>query len=148
MQHLLIYAIVDTQIVDRTQVPRIQTRTDSSYFTVGQAARMLAVSPSTVWRWIDSGKLSAYRVGGRAIRIKKEDLAAVMNPVKHSRNEETMPKEVGLFTPPTLEELARRQAVVAEILANRKERVIAPMTAAQLVHKARAREQQAYGKPG
>jgi excisionase family DNA binding protein len=125
----------------------MQTHIDSSYFTVGQAARMLAVSPSTVWRWIDAGKLPAYRVGGRAIRIKQEDLAAVINPVKHSRKEETMPKEAGLFTPPTPEELARRQVVVAEMLANRKERVIAPMTAAQLVHKARAQEQQAYGKP-
>ncbi len=125
----------------------MQTRIESSYLTVGRTAKMLAVSPSTVWRWIDAGKLPAFRVGGRAIRIRKGDVAAVMHPVKHSRREETMQMEADLFTPPTPEELARRQAVVTEMLANRKGRVIAPMTAAQLVHKARAQEQQAYGKP-
>lgn len=52
-----------------------------------------------------------------------------------------------LFTPPSAAELERRQAVVAEVLANRKQRVIAPLTAADLVHKARAQERRSYGKP-
>lgn len=42
-----------------------------------------------------------------------------------------------VLRPPTLEELARRQKLVAEILANRKGRVISPYTTADLVHAAR-----------
>ena len=47
---------------------------DGHYYTVEQAARLLQVSHSTVWRWIDAGKLVAYRVGPKAIRIRKQDL--------------------------------------------------------------------------
>ena len=52
------------------------------YYTVPEAAQMLSVSPSTVWRWIKSGRLRAYRVGERTIRIKSVDLEAVISPVE------------------------------------------------------------------
>lgn len=54
---------------------------DGEYLTVPEAARVLQVSASTVWRWIASGKLSAYRVGPRKIRVKKEDVLAMVTPV-------------------------------------------------------------------
>ena len=50
------------------------------YYTVAEAARKLKVSHSTVWRWIDAGKLPAYRVGPKAIRIAERDLDAVIAP--------------------------------------------------------------------
>jgi excisionase family DNA binding protein len=59
-----------------------QAAAAGQYFTVGQAARRLQVSTSTVWRWIEAGKLPAYRVGPKAIRIKEEDLRSVIRPVK------------------------------------------------------------------
>ncbi len=49
--------------------------TERDFYSVAQAARLLGVSPSTIWRWIDAARLPAYRVGPKNIRIKKEDLA-------------------------------------------------------------------------
>lgn len=46
--------------------------------------------------------------------------------------------------PPTPEELARRKVLVARILAKRKERVIAPVTSAELVRRARKEEMGGY----
>ncbi|MBI2305645.1 MAG: helix-turn-helix domain-containing protein [Chloroflexi bacterium] len=63
---------------------------DSQYCTVSEAARLLEVSPSTVWRWIEAERLPAYRVGPRNIRIKKEDLDRVITP---ARKEVIMDKE-------------------------------------------------------
>lgn len=63
---------------------------DGEYLTVPGAARVLQVSASTVWRWIASGKLSAYRVGPRKIRVKKEDVLAMVVPV--GREEVLVPK--------------------------------------------------------
>lgn len=55
---------------------------EKDYYTVSEAAAHLGVSNATVWRWIESGKLSAYRVGPKNIRIKKADLEAVIEPVR------------------------------------------------------------------
>src|SRR5438093_4757229 len=55
---------------------------ERDYLTPAEAARQLHVSVSTIWRWIEKGKLPAYRVGARSIRIKKPDLSKVVTPVK------------------------------------------------------------------
>jgi excisionase family DNA binding protein len=54
---------------------------ERDYLTVREAARLLRVSSSTIWRWIEARRLPAYRVGPRAIRIKKADLESVLTPV-------------------------------------------------------------------
>src|SRR5687767_3553591 len=54
---------------------------ETPYFTVAQAARRLRVSPSTIWRWIDAKKLRAYRIGEKTIRVRKEDLEAIVRPI-------------------------------------------------------------------
>lgn len=54
---------------------------DEDYVTVAEAARRLHVSHPTVWRWIKSGRLAAYRVGPKSIRIKAADLARLVQPV-------------------------------------------------------------------
>ncbi|MDO8691519.1 MAG: helix-turn-helix domain-containing protein [Dehalococcoidia bacterium] len=112
----------------------------SQFYSVSAAARMLDVSPSTVWRWIEAEKLPAYRVGPKKIRIRKEDLEAAIRPARARRGEVRTDKERIVFEPPTDEELERRQALVSRMLAKRKERVIAPRTAADLVRKAREQE--------
>jgi predicted DNA-binding transcriptional regulator AlpA len=38
--------------------PRMTTTT-KNYYTVPEAAEFLSVNPSTIWRWIKSGKLPA-----------------------------------------------------------------------------------------
>lgn len=58
--------------------------------TVSDAARTLGVSPSTVWRWIDGGKLPALRVGPKAIRIRRRDVEAAIQPVTKTTMQSTM----------------------------------------------------------
>lgn len=57
------------------------TNSDDALYTVPEAAALLAVSQSTVWRWIVAGQLRAHRIGPRRIRIRKQDLVAVVRPV-------------------------------------------------------------------
>ncbi len=59
-------------------MPREQA---SDFYTVAEAANILGVSVSTVWRWIDSHRLAAFRLGPKAIRIKKQDVEAAIQPV-------------------------------------------------------------------
>lgn len=54
-------------------------------YTVREAARLLKVSPTTIWRWIASGRLRARRVGPRKVRVSEEDLAAVIRPAREER---------------------------------------------------------------
>lgn len=115
---------------------------DGEFYTVSQAATLLTVSPSTIWRWIESGKLRAYRLGLRKIRIKKEDLDILIKPARGK--EVPMDEERAILQPISQEELARRQSLVAQILSKSKERSIAPLTTADLVRKARAKERQSY----
>jgi excisionase family DNA binding protein len=110
---------------------------ENDYYTVSQAAKVLDVSPSTIWRWIKAAKLPAYRVGARKIRIKKADLPTIISPAR--TKEVSRPQQ-----PPTAEELASRQSLVTQILANREQRSIAPLTTADLVREARAKEQASY----
>lgn len=49
-----------------------------SFYTIQEAAKILRVSKGTVWRWVRDRKLPAYKVGDRAIRIRKEDLPLVV----------------------------------------------------------------------
>jgi excisionase family DNA binding protein len=103
--------------------------------TVAEAAAFYNVNPSTVWRWIDGGKLSAVRVGARSIRIRTVDLGAVTAPAR----------PVAVVPIPTAAELARRQALVREIIAERADAKIAPMTAADLIHAVRSEEERGHG---
>ncbi len=58
---------------------------EREYYSVSEAARLLAVSRTTVWRWIEEGKLPAYRMGGRTIRIRKRDLWKMAQPARGTR---------------------------------------------------------------
>jgi len=56
---------------------------DSSEFellTIAEAAKLLKVSPVTLHRWIKQGRLPAYRVGPRKVRIKRSDLTKAFTP--------------------------------------------------------------------
>src|SRR4051794_33640762 len=52
---------------------------DCPYYTIAQAMAVLGVSRPTLWRWIRSGKLPAYKAGPRSTRIKRADLEAVLH---------------------------------------------------------------------
>ena len=53
----------------------------NTYLSVTEAARLLGVSRTTVWRWIGQGRLRAYRVGARTIRIKDQDIQQQLHEV-------------------------------------------------------------------
>lgn len=50
------------------------------YLTVVQAAERLSVHPSTIRRWIDRGRLPAYRLGEKRVGVKPSDLARLVAP--------------------------------------------------------------------
>jgi len=56
-------------------------------------------------------------------------------------------KTRALLAPPSAVELERRQAVAERIRAAWPYRVITPLTTADLIHEARAQEEEAYGQP-
>lgn len=49
--------------------------------TIETAADMLATSPRTIRRYISSGDLPGYRIGPRQLRVKREDVAALLIPI-------------------------------------------------------------------
>ncbi len=52
------------------------------YLTIRETADLLALSVRTIHRYIAERKLKAYRVAGqRPIRIKREDVDALLKPV-------------------------------------------------------------------
>ena len=48
--------------------------------TLPEAAKLLKVSVVTLRRWIKQGRLPAYHVGPRKVRIKRRDLAKAFTP--------------------------------------------------------------------
>ena len=58
------------------------TLQEREFYTVTEAARLLDVSRTTIWRWINDGRLGAYRVGGRTIRIRRQDVRKMLRPTR------------------------------------------------------------------
>ena len=114
--------------------------------TVREAASLLKISPVTIKRWLKQGRLRAYHVGPRAVRIKHEDIEALLMPTTGASAHAEYKEVPAMLSPahehaqprqPQAGERARRQQLVATIRARRTQRVIAPMTAAQLIQAAR-----------
>ena len=116
---------------------------DRDYYTVPEVAEALHVGVATVWRWVSSGKLDAYRVGSRNIRVPKAALASVVTSAR-KRKAVVVPWEIAAFAPPSPEQLARRQAVVESILKRTEGRSIAPLTTADLVRQVREEQEAKY----
>ncbi|MGH2560500.1 MAG: helix-turn-helix domain-containing protein [Thermomicrobiales bacterium] len=58
------------------------TTLDSELLTIAETAALLKVDRSTVRRWIDQGTLPAYRVGQRAVRVRRDDVTKVITPAR------------------------------------------------------------------
>jgi excisionase family DNA binding protein len=109
----------------------------ATYYSDSEAARELRVSPSTVWRWIEAGTLPAQRVGPKVIRIRRDDLERMIRPVERRSRMDAVQGAKSVNEA----EIARRKALVAEILALREQLPIAPLTASDLIAKVREEEQ-------
>jgi excisionase family DNA binding protein len=105
-------------------------RPDGRHYTIAQAAQRLQVHRTTVQRWIGSGRLRAYRVGPKAVRILERDLEAVITPAYETREEVNRMKEhertrgtVLTTAParrPTDEEIGRALAALERLRAFRE----------------------------
>jgi excisionase family DNA binding protein len=49
--------------------------------TKREVAELLRVSEVTVARWLKQGRLPAYRVGPRAVRVRREDVERLLTPI-------------------------------------------------------------------
>lgn len=54
---------------------------EEQYYSIEEVAKMLKVAYLTVYRWVQAGKLTAYKAG-KQYRIKKEDLEAFIKVKK------------------------------------------------------------------
>lgn len=103
--------------------------------TVSEAARLLKVSVVTLQRWLKQGRLRAYRVGPRYLRIRREDLDKLLIPrlvEGETAGAEEMPVEAGI-RPLSEEEVRERleairqaQALIERIRQRRGGEPLAP----------------------
>ena len=54
------------------------------YMTIKEAALYMKVHVETIRRWVNEGKLKAYK-GVKIIRFKKEDLDRLLSPLEASK---------------------------------------------------------------
>jgi excisionase family DNA binding protein len=92
--------------------------TDSELLTISEAAKLLRISTITLHRWLKQGRLPAYRIGPKAMRIRRADLERVLVPVQRSEPEtvsappsEAPPERFGPVT--SAQRLKRRAALAA-----------------------------------
>lgn len=95
-------------------------RDGEQFLTVAEVAGRLRVYPSTVRRLIKAGRLPAIRVG-RSIRVRERDFDAYTEPNRQ--------------WPPTPEETARRQRIIAEM--RRRRAKMNPINTTELVRESR-----------
>ena len=65
----------------------------NEWLTIGEAMRQLKVGRTTIHRWLKQGRLTAHRVGPKAVRIRRADLERVITPIHDTRAEVTGVKE-------------------------------------------------------
>jgi putative molybdopterin biosynthesis protein len=58
--------------------------TNEQYYTIEEVAKMLKVAYLTVYRWIQDGKLVAFKAG-KQYRVKKEDLDSFVTNYKRKK---------------------------------------------------------------
>lgn len=61
--------------------PRGKGRSTRTLVTVSRAAELIGISSNTLRRWIDDGKVSAYRVGDHSIRLDRDEVLALVQPL-------------------------------------------------------------------
>src|SRR5215467_11483645 len=71
--------------VSAQSVPMQAPDLGAELFTVAEAAKLLKVSITTLHRWLKQGRLHAYHVGPRAIRVHRADLAKLLVPTADLR---------------------------------------------------------------
>lgn len=104
---------------------------DLDLLTLDEAATMLKVSIVTLRRWIKQGRLPAYHVGPRKVRIKRRDLTKAFTPTMQEEVN-AMPERIPI-RPLTdaevrqgLEALKESEALIERLRERRKGQPLAP----------------------
>jgi excisionase family DNA binding protein len=93
--------------------------------TTREAAHLLRVSESTVWRWINRGVLPSYRVGPKRVYVRSSDLARIVKPkqIEHKSDLERLSETMHLVPMSQGEhrgdEIEEARKFRAELLAKR-----------------------------
>ncbi|MGI8912894.1 MAG: excisionase family DNA-binding protein [Chloroflexota bacterium] len=93
----------------------MDTALDDHYMGVREAAERLHVSTSTIWRWIDRGRIPAYRVGPRQVRLKVADVAACITTARPATSRQigmVMRDEADVRRPMSEEEHAQMRRAI------------------------------------
>ena len=115
--------------------------TERTGYTVPEVAELLNVRNSTVWRWIRSGRLRAYHIGSRNMRVRTEELRRLDDPNEHWRGSMSLAeRREQLLRPLTDEERVEQQQLFEKVMVSRKGRSIAPLTSEELVRRGRDRD--------
>jgi excisionase family DNA binding protein len=61
----------------------------SKYISIAEVADLFGVTDRTVRNWISEGKLEAYKVGPRAIRILESSLDLLCEPIHRQGRRKT-----------------------------------------------------------
>lgn len=61
------------------------TPSAADWLTVEQAAQRVGMSAKTIRRWIDAGRLPAYRAGATAVRVRPADVDACLTRIPATR---------------------------------------------------------------
>lgn len=82
--------------------------------TLAEAARLLKVSRATLHRWIRQGRLPAFHVGPRAVRVRQADVAKLVRPNAEAEESHLLSADGGpqLFPLPTAEQVQRALAAM------------------------------------
>lgn len=90
-----------------------------------EAADLLRVSESTVWRYADQNILPAYRIGPKTVRFRGSDLKSLVYRVPRRKSPTTMMKKRLRLTPmseggrPAADAMTRAKEIRERILARR-----------------------------
>ena len=92
---------------------------DTEWLTIPEAADLLKISTVTLHRWLKQGRLPAYHVGPRYVRIRRQDLASVFTPVSKATTEDEsraarVVHDQNTVKPLTEEEVRRRLKAIEQ----------------------------------
>src|SRR5579862_744006 len=88
---------------------------DDRLLSVIEVAGLLGVHVSTVRRWIASGKLPAYRVGGKGVRVQYRDVFTLVRPLRSDDGGNRVQQAEKRVPPLTPDEQQRGFEALAEL---------------------------------
>ena len=97
----------------------------NDWLTIGEAVRHLRVGRTTLHRWLKQGRLTAYRVGPKSVRLRRADLERLVRPITDTGEEVTAAQETESAP------IHNSLATIRPLTDEQQQQALAAMTAAQ-----------------